>query len=593
MYDRVRGALIGVAIGALGGLSLLSAATQSLAQETVRIGHFPNITHVQALVAHDMSRQGKGWFEQRLGPDVKIEWYVYNAGPSAMEAMFAKSIDLTYVGPNPAINAYVRSRGEEVRVVAGAAKAARRWWCKAIRVEDAGRFPRQADRHAAVRQHAGRRGARLARRRRPAHHANRRRRAGGADRQSRSALAVPAQAARRGLDGRALGVAARRRRPAARCWSTTKSAITTVLVARAEFLADQRDLVRSFVAAHRELTDWIKPNPGRGAEAWCATSCKAEIRADLLAELMARALARMSLTSDVSLEALKSFVAARRRSGFLRGAPDLSRLVEKPVTPACRLAACARPPKLVVDGVSKWFRTRHARRCTRSTTSSLEVADGEFVCLVGPSGCGKSTLLDIIAGLTAAGSGAGAGRWPAWLQGPGRHRLVMFQEPASVSLAHCLRQRDVRAQARSAAERRERREIAAYASRSWSGWRTSAGRTCARTVRRHEAARRAGARARARSQGAADGRAVRRARRHDARAALRRSAAHLRQDRRKTIIFVTHNVREAACLGDRVILMSPRPGRIARANSASICRGRATSTSCSSPHIAQRDHARP
>ena len=93
MYDRVRRALIGVAIGALGGLSLLSAATQSLAQETVRMGHFPNITHVQALVAHNMSRHGKGWFEQRLGPDVKIEWYVYNAGPSAMEAIFAKSID--------------------------------------------------------------------------------------------------------------------------------------------------------------------------------------------------------------------------------------------------------------------------------------------------------------------------------------------------------------------------------------------------------------------------------------------------------------------------------------------------------------------
>src|SRR6266851_3604752 len=88
---------------------------------TIRIGHFPNITHVQALVAHALSRANKGWFEERIGPDVKIEWYVYNAGPSAMEAVFAKSIDLTYVGPNPAINAYSRSRGEEVRIVAGAA----------------------------------------------------------------------------------------------------------------------------------------------------------------------------------------------------------------------------------------------------------------------------------------------------------------------------------------------------------------------------------------------------------------------------------------------------------------------------------------
>src|SRR6202166_2848391 len=73
---------------------VLTAPLQALAA-TIRIGHFPNITHVQALVAHALSRANRGWFEQRLGPDVKIEWYVYNAGPSAMEAVFAKSIDLT------------------------------------------------------------------------------------------------------------------------------------------------------------------------------------------------------------------------------------------------------------------------------------------------------------------------------------------------------------------------------------------------------------------------------------------------------------------------------------------------------------------
>jgi NitT/TauT family transport system substrate-binding protein len=88
---------------------------------TIRMGHFPNITHVQGLVAHHLSRQGKGWFEERLGPDVKIEWFVYNAGPSAMEAIFADTLDVTYVGPNPALNAYARSRGEEIRIVAGAA----------------------------------------------------------------------------------------------------------------------------------------------------------------------------------------------------------------------------------------------------------------------------------------------------------------------------------------------------------------------------------------------------------------------------------------------------------------------------------------
>ena len=64
--------------------------------------------------------QGKGWFEARLGPDVDVQWFVYNAGPTAMEAIFTKAVDMTYVGPNPAVNAHLRSRGEEIRIVAGA-----------------------------------------------------------------------------------------------------------------------------------------------------------------------------------------------------------------------------------------------------------------------------------------------------------------------------------------------------------------------------------------------------------------------------------------------------------------------------------------
>src|SRR5436305_14266162 len=89
----------------------------------IRFGHFPNITHAQGVIAHALSRKGKGWFEERLGPKVEIQWFTYNAGPSAMEAMFAGSLDLTYVGQGPALNAHFKSNGEEVRVIAGAANA--------------------------------------------------------------------------------------------------------------------------------------------------------------------------------------------------------------------------------------------------------------------------------------------------------------------------------------------------------------------------------------------------------------------------------------------------------------------------------------
>lgn len=91
-------------------------------EEILRIGHFPNLTHAQALILHNGSRNGGGLLEQKLGPNTKVEWFTYNAGPSAMEAIIAGSIDLTYVGPNPAMNAFIRSDGTALKVISGSAK---------------------------------------------------------------------------------------------------------------------------------------------------------------------------------------------------------------------------------------------------------------------------------------------------------------------------------------------------------------------------------------------------------------------------------------------------------------------------------------
>jgi len=81
----------------------------------LRMGYFPNITHSQALIG-----LARGDFQQALGADVTIQPTVFNAGPSVIEALFAKQIDLAYIGPNPAINGYVQSKGEALRIVAGA-----------------------------------------------------------------------------------------------------------------------------------------------------------------------------------------------------------------------------------------------------------------------------------------------------------------------------------------------------------------------------------------------------------------------------------------------------------------------------------------
>lgn len=102
---------------ALVGLASLVLASSVFAQGepvTIRVGYFPNITHAQALVG-----KATGRFEKALGSGARVEWKTFNAGPSAIEALFAGAIDMTYIGPNPAVTAYVRSRGEALRIIAG------------------------------------------------------------------------------------------------------------------------------------------------------------------------------------------------------------------------------------------------------------------------------------------------------------------------------------------------------------------------------------------------------------------------------------------------------------------------------------------
>jgi NitT/TauT family transport system substrate-binding protein len=84
-------------------------------EERIRVGYFPNITHSQAVIG-----MANGAFQKALGDGVKIEVKIFNAGPSVIEAMFAGVLDLAYIGPNPAINGYIKSDGEALRIVAGA-----------------------------------------------------------------------------------------------------------------------------------------------------------------------------------------------------------------------------------------------------------------------------------------------------------------------------------------------------------------------------------------------------------------------------------------------------------------------------------------
>lgn len=222
-------------------------------------------------------------------------------------------------------------------------------------------------------------------------------------------------------------------------------------------------------------------------------------------------------------------------------------------------AATAAAPKLVVEGVTKWFRTPRAEVHALDSID-LTVAEGEFVCLVGPSGCGKSTLLDIMAGLTKPDAGRVFADGHA-VEGPGRQRLVMFQESALFPWLDAFGNVMFGLKLRPDLTNPERREIA---------------HRFLRLVGLEKFAR---AHVHELSGGMKQRVALARALAPDPQVllmdepfaaldALTREQLYddiqrIRAESGKTIVFVTHNVREAVCLGDRVVLMAPRPGRIA------------------------------
>ena len=85
-------------------------------KEVIKIGYFPNITHAQAILG-----MADGTFQKYLGEEIEIKKYVFNAGPSVIEAMLARQLDLAYIGPNPAINGYLKTKGTLLKIIAGSA----------------------------------------------------------------------------------------------------------------------------------------------------------------------------------------------------------------------------------------------------------------------------------------------------------------------------------------------------------------------------------------------------------------------------------------------------------------------------------------
>ena len=318
-------------LGAVTAFVLVAACALHAQQKpaVLRVGYFPNVTHAQALLG-----RANGQFEKTLGPGVQIEWKAFNAGPSAIEALFANAIDLTYVGPNPTVAGYVRSQGEAVRVIAGAASGG----ASLVVRKDAG-IKSAADFHGkkvATPQLGNTQDVAL----RSWMRANglKSREKGGDVQvlpianpdqltlflkgQIDAAWAPEPWAARLVHEGGGRIFIDERD-----LWPDHQFVITNIIV-NPKFLKEHPDVVKGFLRAHVELTEWINKNTAQ-AKQILNQQLQKETGKALAPEVLEDAFSRMQVTYDPIRSSLLKSTQQAFDEGFLgRSKPDLSGLYD-------------------------------------------------------------------------------------------------------------------------------------------------------------------------------------------------------------------------------------------------------------------------
>ena len=259
----------------------------------LRVGFFPNMTHAQALVGKE-----RKLFEQKVGGE--IAWKAFNAGPSAMEALLAGQLDLAFVGPNPAVNAFMRSKGKSLRIIAGAASggaalvvpqesatvSANDLKGKKVAAPEKGNTQDVALRYWLKGQ-----GLAIGRDVQVVSTKNPDIFLFFQQRQIAAAWVPEPWLTRLVQDAKGRILVDERT-----LWPGGKFP-TAVLVVRTEFLQNNRDAVRRFLAAHLEVEEWIGRNPAEAKTA-INTQLKALTGKPLPARLLDDAFSRVLLTHD-------------------------------------------------------------------------------------------------------------------------------------------------------------------------------------------------------------------------------------------------------------------------------------------------------
>lgn len=300
----------------------------------IRIGSFPNVTHVQGLVARNMSRHGEGWFERYL-PGYTIQWHTFNAGPTAMEALFGRTADLTYVGPSPALNAYAVAAGREIRILAGAVNGG-----AALLVAPQSGINKPSDfrgrsiatpqlgntQDVSCRAWLQKNGLRCTLE------------GAGDCRVSPTPNAMQLQLMQQGdIDAcwtvepwvSRLCIMAK-----ARILVQEPDVVTTVLAARTGWLKHHPREAALIIQAHKDLTQWILDHPEE-AKRRVVDELTELTQAPMDPELVNMSWGRLKLTTDIDLPGLEQFVRDAQSTGLLDRVPPLPNMIYTPQpTPA-------------------------------------------------------------------------------------------------------------------------------------------------------------------------------------------------------------------------------------------------------------------
>jgi NitT/TauT family transport system ATP-binding protein len=238
------------------------------------------------------------------------------------------------------------------------------------------------------------------------------------------------------------------------------------------------------------------------------------------------------------------------------------------------------PAKLTVQAVSKHFEGTSGRIHALDNIS-FHVDEGDFVCIVGVSGCGKSTLLNVIAGLDMPDTGQvmSDGRL---VTGPGQERMILFQEFSLFPWLNVLDNVLYGLKLKPHLSKKDRIEVARY-------YLKLVGLEKFEKANVHELSGGMKQRVALARAMAPNPRVLLMDEPFAALDAMTREQLYgdlqkIWQARKKTILFVTHNVREAACLGNRVILFSSNPGRIEKEFAIDLPRPRDINTPALARH---------